>query len=165
LTTLYSLYLNLNTQRRCLTSKGTLTVDYLFTSYTLWQYVTVFMNPSYSKAVWRARDLVCNILIYLLTGIGLTHSGISTVHSYTQTIQRTTQLTQTIRTAAQLTNWEECGPCPVFASYTLAFALQLRKKRGKTIQTSRWNRKSLFYLKGKHDTLFRHISWLLQCGS
>jgi hypothetical protein len=28
--------------------------------------------------------------------------------------------------------WEECGPCPVFASYTLAFAVQLRKKRGKT---------------------------------
>jgi hypothetical protein len=25
-----------------------------------------------------------------------------------------------------------CGPCPVFASYTLAFALQLRKKHGKT---------------------------------
>ena len=28
--------------------------------------------------------------------------------------------------------WEECGPCPVFASYTLAFALKLRKKHGKT---------------------------------
>jgi len=28
--------------------------------------------------------------------------------------------------------WEECGPCPVFASYTLAFALQLREKHGKT---------------------------------
>jgi hypothetical protein len=27
---------------------------------------------------------------------------------------------------------EEDGPCPVFASYTLAFALQLRKKYGKT---------------------------------
>jgi hypothetical protein len=27
---------------------------------------------------------------------------------------------------------EECGPCPVFASYILAFALQLRKKHGKT---------------------------------
>jgi hypothetical protein len=26
----------------------------------------------------------------------------------------------------------ECGPCPVFASFTLAFALQLRKKHGKT---------------------------------
>src|SRR5215468_4457449 len=25
----------------------------------------------------------------------------------------------------------KCGPCPVFASYTLAFALQLRKKHGK----------------------------------
>jgi hypothetical protein len=27
---------------------------------------------------------------------------------------------------------EECGPCPVFASYTLAFALQLSKKHRKT---------------------------------
>jgi hypothetical protein len=27
---------------------------------------------------------------------------------------------------------EERGPCPVFASFTLAFALQLRKKHGKT---------------------------------
>jgi len=26
---------------------------------------------------------------------------------------------------------EECGPCPVFESFTLAFALQLRKKHGK----------------------------------
>ena len=30
------------------------------------------------------------------------------------------------------TNVEECGPCPVFASFTLAFAIQLRKKHGKT---------------------------------
>jgi hypothetical protein len=30
------------------------------------------------------------------------------------------------------TNVEECGPCPIFASFTLAFALQLRKKQGKT---------------------------------
>jgi hypothetical protein len=27
---------------------------------------------------------------------------------------------------------EECRPCPVFASFTLLFALQLRKKHGKT---------------------------------
>ena len=32
----------------------------------------------------------------------------------------------------KLTNWEECWPCRIFASYTLAFALQLRKKHGKT---------------------------------
>jgi len=57
----------------------------------------------------------------LLTAIGLPPGGSGTVHIYTQTIQKTTQLI-----------WEECGPCPVFASYTLAFALQLRKKSGKT---------------------------------
>jgi len=33
------------------------------------------------------------ILIYLLTAIGLTPGGSSTVHIYTQTIHRTTQLT------------------------------------------------------------------------
>jgi hypothetical protein len=38
----------------------------------------------------------------------------------------------THRTTQLKINWEECGPCPVFASYTLAFALQLRKKHGKT---------------------------------
>jgi hypothetical protein len=27
---------------------------------------------------------------------------------------------------------EECWPCPVLANYTLSFALQLRKKHGKT---------------------------------
>jgi hypothetical protein len=58
--------------------------------------------------------------------------GSSTVHIYTQTIYRTTQWTQTIHRTTQLTNWEECGPCPVFASYTLAFDLKLRKKHGKT---------------------------------
>jgi hypothetical protein len=31
-----------------------------------------------------------------------------------------------------MTNVEECGLCPVFASFTLAFALQLRKKHRKT---------------------------------
>jgi uncharacterized integral membrane protein len=57
-----------------------------------------------------------NDMIYLLlTAIGLTPSGNSIVHIYTQTIHRTTQLI-----------WEECWPCPVFASYTLTFALQPR---------------------------------------
>ena len=101
-------------------------------------------------------------IIYLLTAIGLPLGGSSTVHIYTQTVHRTTQSTQTIHRTTQstqtihrttqstqtiyrttqstqiihrttqLANWEECGPCPVFASYTLAFALQLRKKHGKT---------------------------------
>jgi hypothetical protein len=29
-------------------------------------------------------------------------------------------------------NLEECGPCPVFVGFTLAFAFQLRKKHRKT---------------------------------
>jgi len=58
----------------------------------------------------------------LLTAVGMTPGGGGTVHIYTQTVHRTTQLN----------NWEECGPCPVFESCILAFALQLRKKHGKT---------------------------------
>jgi hypothetical protein len=60
-------------------------------------------------------------MIYL-TAIGMPPGGSSTVHIHSQTIHRTTKFT----------NQEECEPCRVFASYTLAFALQLRKKRGKT---------------------------------
>jgi hypothetical protein len=60
---------------------------------------------------------------YIFNCNWLTPGGSSTVHIYTQTIHRTTQFT----------NQEECGPCPVFASYTLAFALQLRKKHGKIL--------------------------------
>ena len=78
------------------------------------------------------RDLSQNkfdILIYLLTTVGLSPGGSSTVHIYTQTVHRTTQNKQYTE---QHNNLEECGPCPVLASYTLAFVLQLRKKHGKT---------------------------------
>jgi len=51
-------------------------------------------------------------MIYLLTAVVLSPDGSSTVHIYTQMIHRTTQIT---------TNLEECGPCPVFASFTLAW--------------------------------------------
>jgi len=69
----------------------------------------------------------------MLTAIGLSHGGSSTVHIYIQTIHRATQLTSLvgrlsgIRTQSGQTKWKECGSCPVFASYTLAFALQLKK--------------------------------------
>jgi len=71
-------------------------------------------------------------MIYFLIAIGLTPRGSSTVHIYTKTIYRTTQSTKKIHRTTHLTNWEECGPSPVFAIYTLAFALQLKKKHGKT---------------------------------
>jgi hypothetical protein len=82
-----------------------------------------------SRFVFTSRHF--SYLIYLLTAIGLPPGGGSTAHIYTQTIHRTTQSTQSIHRTTQLTNWEECGPCPLFASYTLAFVLQLRKKHGK----------------------------------
>ena len=68
-------------------------------------------------------------MVYFSTAIGSTPGGSSTVHIYTQTIHRTTQNKQYTE---QHNNLGECGPCPVLASYTLAFALQLRKEHGKT---------------------------------
>jgi len=44
-----------------------------------------------------------DISIHLLTAIGLTPSGSSTAHIYTQKIHSTTQLTQTIPRTTQLT--------------------------------------------------------------
>ena len=56
----------------------------------------------------------------MLNAIGLTTGGSSTVHIYTQTIHRTTQLI-----------WEECGPCPVFAGYTLGICFTTEEKARK----------------------------------
>jgi hypothetical protein len=76
-------------------------------------------------------DLLNSFDMIYLTAIGLTPVGSSAVHIYTQTIHRTTQSTQTMHRTTQFTNKEECGPCLVFARYTLAFALQLRKSTEK----------------------------------
>jgi hypothetical protein len=67
-------------------------------------------------------------MIYLLTAIGLSPGGSNTVHVYAQTVHRTIQNKQ----YTEQHNNGECGPCPVLATFTLAFALQLRKKHGKT---------------------------------
>jgi len=77
------------------------------------------------QQIWPARY----DMIYLLTATGLTPGGSNTVHIYTQTVHRTTQNKQYIE---EHNNLWECGPCPVLARFTLAFALQLRKKHGKT---------------------------------
>jgi hypothetical protein len=65
--------------------------------------------------------------IYLLTAIGLSPGGSTHLHK-----NNTQNNTNNNRTTQITTNVEECGPCFVFASFTLAFALQLRKKHGKT---------------------------------
>ena len=66
-------------------------------------------------------------MIYLLTAIGLSPGGSTHLHTNNTQNNTNNNLTTQIQT-----NVEECGPCPVFASFTLALALQLRKKHGKT---------------------------------
>jgi hypothetical protein len=65
------------------------------------------------------------IIIYL-TAIVLTPGGSSTVHIYRQTVHRERNIHNNNKIY-----FGKCGPCPVFASYTLAFTLQLRKKHRK----------------------------------
>jgi hypothetical protein len=87
------------------------------------------------NTVKQNEDFVECYVIYLSTAIGFAPRGSSTVHIYTQTPGGSSTVhiyIQTIYRTTQLTNWEYYGPCPVFASYTLAFVFQLRKKHGKT---------------------------------
>jgi hypothetical protein len=65
-------------------------------------------------------------MIYLSTAIVLSPGGNSTAHIYKQNNTNNKWTTQI------KTNLEYCGPCPVFASFTLAFTLQPRKEHGKT---------------------------------
>ena len=67
-------------------------------------------------------DMIC-----LLTAIELSPGGSTHLHT-----NNTQNNTNNNRTTQITTNVEECEPCPVFASVTLAFTLQLRKKHGKT---------------------------------
>jgi len=68
-----------------------------------------------------------NDMMYLLIAIGLSPGGSTHLHK-----NHTQNNTNNNRTTQITTNVEECGPCPVFARFTLAFALQLRKNHGKT---------------------------------
>jgi len=66
-------------------------------------------------------------MIYLLTAVGLSPGDSTHLHT-----NNTENNTNNNRTTQITNNVEECGPCPTFASFTLAFSLQLRKKHGKT---------------------------------
>ena len=73
-------------------------------------------------------------MIYLLTAIGLSPSGSTHLHT-----NNTQNNTNNNRTTQVTTNVEECGPCPVSASFTLAFALELRKKAQKNLSQGKKN--------------------------
>jgi hypothetical protein len=61
-----------------------------------------------------------------------THKHPVAAVQYTFTHKQYVERYKTNNTQNNTTILEECGPCPVLASYTLAFALQLRKKHGKS---------------------------------
>ena len=90
-------------------------MTYLFLTLNL--LTTTIVAPPSNASKWQ---MGFNSAFKGLTAIGLTPGGSSTLHIYKQTIYKTTQLI-----------WEECGPCPVFASYALVFALQPRKNTEK----------------------------------
>jgi len=70
-------------------------------------------------------------MIYLLTAIGLSHGGRSTVHIYTQTIHITIKKQKIHRATQQF--WKSASRAPSWLVIpTLAFALQPRKKHWKT---------------------------------
>jgi hypothetical protein len=73
-------------------------------------------------------------MIYLLTAIGLLPGG--SMHLHTNNTQNNTNNNGTTQIQA---NVEVCVPCPVFASFTLAFALQLRKKARKNLSQGKKN--------------------------
>ena len=77
--------------------------------YIIWQYFLlcdIFVNCNWVVNLWQQYS---------------THLHTNNTQNDTNN-NRTTQIT---------TNVEKCGPCPIFGSFTLAFALQLRKNHGK----------------------------------
>jgi len=96
-------------------------------------------------------------MIYLLTAIGLSPGG--STHLHTNNAQNNTNNN---RKTQITTNVEECVPCPVFASFTLEFALQLRNKHGKTSVRVRKTsvRVQYTYYQNTHTCLPRH--WVFE---
>ena len=72
-------------------------------------------------------------MIYLSNAVGLTPGGSSAVHIYTQTVHRTTQIQTKHRTTQITTNLEECGPCPISASFNPGICLTTEEKARKNL--------------------------------
>jgi len=75
----------------------------------------------------RLLDFSKDFMIYLLTAIGLSPCGSSTVHIYTQTIHRTIQHKEYIE---QHNNWKSAGSAPSW----LVIPWHLPYNRGKSTE-------------------------------
>jgi len=90
--------------------------------------VTIFSSVTLCNSAFWLCAVYTNDMIYLLTAIGLSRGGSSTVNIYTQTIHRTTQSKQYIE---QRKKFGRVRAVPRHCGFTLAFALQLTKKHEK----------------------------------
>jgi hypothetical protein len=88
--------------------------------YRRWNYIPKFEENALGFPLWYDISLNCSWLATRWQQFSTHLHTNNTQNDTKQTIHRTTQ------------KLEECGLCPVFAGFTLAFALQLRKKHGKT---------------------------------
>jgi hypothetical protein len=88
--------------------------------------VQKLISPQFFKKYLALHASLWYDKMYLFTTIGLSPGGSTHLHT-----NNTQNNTNNNRTTQITTNVEECGPCPVFASFTLAFALQPMKKHGK----------------------------------
>ena len=93
--------------------------------YDMIWYDMIWYDMIWYDMIWY--DMIWYDMVYLLTAIVLSPGGSTHLHT-----NNTQNNTNNNRTTQITTNMEECRPCPVFASFTLAFALQLRKKHWKT---------------------------------
>ena len=92
-------------------------------------------------------------VIYLLAAIGLPPGGSRTVHICTQTVHRMTQNKQYIEQHKIFL--EECGPCPVIASFYPGICLTTDEKARENLsQGSR--RVSAGTMKMHKHTIHRH---------
>ena len=78
-----------------------------------------------------------NEFVCLLTAIGLTPGGSSTVHIYTQTVHRTTQSTKTIHRTTQLINLGRVRAVPRFCDLYPDICLTTEEKARKNLSQGR----------------------------
>ena len=88
-------------------------------------------------------------MTYLLNAIGLSPGGSTHLHTNVtennRNKHRTTEITN---------NVEECGPCPIFASFTLAFCPTTEEKAQKTLSQGKKNlSQNTVDILPKHHTL------------
>ena len=97
---------------------------------------TMFCDPVFSLIQSGPKKCMHSLLINIfginLNEIEISYKFIPKILMSKECIHFFGPLCTLIQIQSDQTNWEECGPCPVFASYTLTFALQLRKKHGET---------------------------------